>query len=393
MSSKTDSRTSSEKTQASAKAFSRRLVLKGAAAAGAIASVGPWFVRPSRAASDEINVYAWSDYIWPDMIESFEKASGIKINLAVYGSNDEVLNKVRATSGKGFDVVFPSVTYGPAWYQSGDLLQAIDESKINVDGIIPALYDKSIDLGGTYRGKRMLIPFDWGTEAIAFDSSARQYKYGELSFGTLWDDDNKGRVTVRQKSALVGAGLFLDATGQVPSNQMLDTYKDEESMRKVYDQILAFLIERKDWVRQFWNNTQETLNAFYQNNAVIGQTWDGPSLRMMAETEGKIQYLMPKEGGLTWLDTMGIPSGAENVEGAYAFINYMLDPKIGAMFANQSGYNSAAVGAEKGLKDEARKNFTLAYPDDAIDKLWWWPPEPAWWVSTRAEYSDKYTAA
>ena len=146
-------------------------------------------------------------------------------------------------------------------------------------------------------------------------------------------------------------------------------------------------------MRQFWNNTQETLNAFYQNNCVIGQCWDGPSLRMMKETDKKIRYLMPKEGGLAWLDTMGIPSGAENVEQAYAFMNHLLTPEMGAIFANNSGYNSAVVGADKLLDAANKENFALAYPDDAIDRLWWWPPEPAWWVSTRAQYVDKFNAA
>jgi spermidine/putrescine transport system substrate-binding protein len=384
---------SSVATQRAARAFTRRTLLKGAGATATMAIAVPLFAKRGLATSGEVNVYAWADYIWPEHIESFENKTGIKVNLSKYGSNDEVLTKLKASKGKGFDLVFPSVTYGPAWYQSGDLLQPIDESKVNIDMILPAMWTKSKKLGGVFQRKRYLVPYDWGTEAMIFDSSQRDYKYGELSFGDLWSDRNKGLVTVRQKSALVSIGLYLDSIGKVPSNNMLDTYKDEATMRGIYDQILAFAIEHKPWVRQFWNNTQETLNAFYQNNSVIGQCWDGPSLRMMKETDGKLRYLMPKEGGLAWLDTMAIPSGAENVEQAYAFMNHLLTPEMGAIFANNSGYNSAVVGADKLLDAANKENFALAYPDDAIDRLWWWPPEPAWWVSTRAQYVDKFNAA
>ncbi|MFQ5984315.1 MAG: extracellular solute-binding protein [Alphaproteobacteria bacterium] len=392
MTKKTKTQLSSAATQRAAKEFTRRTVLKTTAAVVGAAAIGPWPVKKALAA-DEVNVFAWSDYIWPNMMDAFTKKTGIKVNLAVFGSNDEVLSKLKATGGKGFDVVMPSVTYGPAWYQSGDLLLPIDESKINVDRVIPSMWEKSIELGGTHRGKRYLVPFDWGTEAITFDSSERDYKYGGLSFGHLWADENKGRVTVRPKSALVSIGLMLDYTGEVPSNRMLDTYIDETTTRGFYDKFLAFAIEHKPWIRQWWNNTPETVNAFYQNNCVIGQTWDGPALTMMKETDNRIRYLMPKEGGFAWLDTMGIASGAENVEQAYAWINHCLEAEIGGMFANQSGYNSAAVGAEDFTDPGFKERFKLAYPGDAIPNLWWWPPEPAWWVRTRAEYVDKLVAA
>ena len=392
MSKKTERQLSSAATQRAAFSFTRRTLLRTAAATAALAA-GPAFIKRGFASSGEVNVYAWSDYVWPEQIKSFEKATGIKVNLSKYGSNDEVLTKLKASKGKGFDIIFPSVDTGPTWYQSGDLLQPIDESKVNVDMILPTLWKKSKKLGGVFRRKRYLVPHDWGTEAMIYDSSQRDYKYGTLSYSDLWSEENKGLVTVRQKSSFMGIGLYLDRIGEVPSNRMLDTYKDEASMRAVWDKLLVFAIEHKKWVRQFWNNTQDTLNAFYQNNAVIGQCWDGPSLRMMKETDGKLRYLMPVEGGLGWLDTMAIPSGAANVENAYAFINHLLTPKMGGIFANNSGYNSAVVGANEYLESDSKKVFAEAYPEDAIDRLWWWAPQPAWWSAARAQYVDKLNAA
>jgi len=78
------------------------------------------------------------------MIDSFQKATGIKVSLSTYGSNDEVLNRLRAARGQGFDVVMPSITYTPAWVEQ-ELLQPLDESRINVVGVIPSMWD----IGGT----------------------------------------------------------------------------------------------------------------------------------------------------------------------------------------------------------------------------------------------------
>lgn len=373
--------------------LSRRSLLRGVAGTAALAATGPYYVRRALASSGEINVFAWADYVYPEMIEPFEKETGIKVNLSVYGSNDEVHSKLVATGGKGYDIVYPAVTTGPKWYQSGDLLQPIDESRLDIDNIIPSLYEKSIQLGGTYRGKRMLIPFNWGSEAIIYDSSERDYRYGELSYATLWEEENKGRVLVRPSSGLVGIGLFKDHDGSIPSNRLLDTYESEEKMRPLYQQYLDFAIAHKPWVQSFWTTAQDTIVAFTENNCVIGQCWDGPAIRLMKETDMRIRYLMPKEGGLAWLDTMGIPSGAENVEQAYAWINFMLRPDIGGIFANLSGYNSAMVGAENHLEETQKKVFQMAYPDDAVANLWWWPPEDAWRSAVEDEYAERFRTA
>lgn len=385
----TDSRCTAD-TASAAHTITRRTLLKSVAAALA---VGPWVLRRGLASSGELNLYAWSDYIDHDMIDAFTAKTGIKVNLSVYGSNDEVLNKLRASNGEGFDIVMPSVTYGPVWYQYKGLLQPINENKINVDGCIPTMWEKSKRLGAVHRGRRYLCPFNWGTEALAWNSDKRDLEYGQASYADLWREENRGKVAVRAHSALLGIGLWLDRIGKLPSDQMRRTYENEAEMRRIYGEITKFAIEHKPWIRQFWSNAQEITNAFTQNGCVIGQTWDGPALRLMTETQGRVRYMAPIEGALTWMDTMAIPGGAKNVEQAYAFINWYYTPQAGAMHANKSGYNSCAAGAEEHLSAAAKANFKAAYPGDAIERLWWYPPEPAWFVPARAEFRDKFLAA
>lgn len=95
------SKAGSRETQRLAKEFSRRLVLKGAAAAGIAAGVGPWIVKDAFSSSGELRLFSWGDYIYPEMIEDFEKKTGIKLILATYGTNDEVLNAMRALRRRG----------------------------------------------------------------------------------------------------------------------------------------------------------------------------------------------------------------------------------------------------------------------------------------------------
>lgn len=385
-------RKSSAATQRAARAFSRRLVLRGSAAAGVAAGIGPWLVTDAFSSSGELRLFSWGDYIYPEMIEDFEKKTGIKIKLSTYGTNDEVLNAMRASGGSGYDVINPSVTRTPQ-YAEFDLLQPIDESKVNVKGVIPSIWESSKQLGGVQNGQRYNLPFNWGTESLAFDTEAVPLKYGEASYGSLFDESVKGKVTCRAGTISTGVGLWLDATGKVPSNRMLDTYKDEASLRKVHEEIGKFLIEHKPWINQFWTNAQETEAAFKQNGSVIGQIWDGPGLRMKSESKGKYTYVAAKEGAITWLDGIAIPKQAENIEQAYAYINWYYEPEAAALHVKKSGYNSCTLGADKYAGDEYAKNFAEAYPGNAIDNLWWWPPEDTALANIRNEYRDKLLAA
>lgn len=366
----------------------RRKLLKMAAAL----STGPFVISRLHGSSGELNLYSWSDYIYPEMLADFTAKTGIQVNLSVYGSNDEVLNKLRAAEGAGFDLVMPSVTYGPGWNRY-KLLQPLDESRINVSGCDPLMWSKSRQLGAVYRRERYLCPFNWGTEALTFKRSVSPLSYGVASFGDLWHPDNLGKVTVRAHSALLAIGLYLDRIGDLPSDRMRLTYDNEKDMRRIYSACTAFAIKNKPSIRQFWSNAQQIQNAYLHNGCVIGQTWDGPAFRLAKETSGDIGYVAPVEGALTWMDSMGIPSGARNVDQAYAFINWYYQPASGAMHANNSGYNSCANGAEEGLTAAARTQFKDAYPGDALQRLWWYPPEPQWFIAMRNEFRDQFLAA
>jgi len=373
-----------------ARAFNRRTLLKSTAAAGALAATGPFVSRRAFGQDRQVDVYVWNDYVTEEMTQAFTDATGIRVNLSVYGTNNEVLNVLRASQGQGYDIVFPSVTTLVSWYDAGDLLQPLDESRINVDQILPAAWERSIELGATRRGDRYAVPFNWGTEGVAFDSSTRDYAPGGVSWSDVWSEENRDLVTVRPRSALTVMGIMVDGTGEL----MDAAHNDEEVARRVLDQALEFAIGHKEWIRQFWKDTPAIQNAFLQNGAQVGICWDGPSLNLWRETDGRIRYLSPNEGALTWLDTMAMPSGAQHVDEAYEFINFMMTPTMGAAHANHSGYNSAAVGASEYLEPDLREKFNYAYDNGAmIDRLYWWKPEPQWFQQLRAQYIERYEAA
>ncbi len=372
--------------------ISRRLVLKGTAAVSA-AVAAPAILKASDAlaSSGQVNVFAWGDYIQENMATRFEDTTGIKINLSTYGSNDEAEQKLKAAGGKGFDVIFPSITNGTNYYPEG-LLAPLDESRLNVDAIVPSMMRDSVKLGGTYRGKRMLLPFAWGTEGITYNSSVFPLADNDVSYGALWTPEAKGKATFRQKSGMIGTGLYLEAAGVLRSNRMLDVFKSEEDAHRIWGEIAKFIIGQKENVAAFWNNATEATNAFKQAGAAVGQTWDTTGL-LLSREDPVWKYRMPKEGGITWMDSIGIPGGAENIEQAYAFINAMLEPQMAGMYSANTGYNSAVVGAANYAGETYKKQFLKVYNDETLSNLWWYPADTPWFATLRQEYVERITNA
>ncbi len=377
--------------------LSRRGVLKGSAAAATIVAA-PAILKASDAlaSSGQVNVFAWGDYIQENQIDAFETKTGIKINLSTYGSNDEAENKLRAAGGKGFDVIFPSITNRPNYDDSnapgGSWLSPLDEARIELDKVIPSMLRDSIQLGAVRRGDRYLVPFNWGTEAITFDHSVWPMDDADVSYGALWTPEATRSAAFRQKSVIMGVGLYLDAIGEVPSDRMLDVYKTEEDARRVWSACTSFIIDRKDNIAAFWNNATEATAAFTDAGATIGQTWDTTGL-LLSRQRSDFRYRMPKEGGITWMDGVGIPSGAENIDQAYAFINALLEPQMGGMMSFNTGYNSAAIDAADYAGEEYKLQFNQVYTEETLANLWWWQADTPWFTPVTQEFVEQITNA
>ena len=101
----------------------------------------------------------------------------------------------------------------------------------------------------------------------------------------------------------------------------------------------------------------------------------------------------PKEGIITWLDPIGMPSGAETVEQGEAFINFMLTPGTGGMFATNTGYNSAVQGAANHASAEYARQFNEVYTADVLGNMWWWQADTPFFAPVRNEFVEIITNA
>ncbi len=371
---------------------SRRAILKGATALGAVGLLAPAFSRNARSSSGELLWFTWEDYAPQPLVDKFIADTGIDLKVTTFSSNEDQLNKLKAASGSGWDLATPSVAWVPAHVENGNL-QALDVAKIpNLANMFPSLLTQSESLGAIVEGNRYALPYDWGTEALAYNTELVQLEYGKASFGDLWAPEHAGKMLCRQRSIMLGTGLWMEGEGKLPAGTMRNAYADEAAFDLGYGTAADFVIANKTQIVNWWKGTADTQSGFEQDGAVIGMTWDGPIFQL--KNQGRpFNYLAPKEGALGWIDTIALTAGAENLDQAYEFINWSLIAENGGLASDNTTYNSVVQGFDAYVSESFKKNFADAYPGDAIDRLWMQGIEPTWFLEKRQGMVDKISAA
>lgn len=382
---------SARETLLAAKSHTRRTFLKGSAAAGAIGVVAPAYIQNALSSSGEINILMWSDYLPDTFIKSFTDASGIKVNYTGIGSNEEIINKMKATKGQGFDIVSPTNNRNLQW-EPLQLLQPIDMKKVPIDKVNPAMA-KIGEAGWNFGGKGVhWLPHIWGTEGIGWRTDLWTPKDGVPSYGDVWADENAGKTMGRPHSMMLGAGLYMETIGELDPGSVWKAYSSEDAMRPIWQKITDWCIARKKNIKILWNDADTQKNALLNEGVIVGQTWDGPPLAL--KTNGDpVTYQAPKEGSMAWVDGMSVPIGAKNMDQIYEFVKFAFQPEPAGKAIDKHGYNSPVLGADKFAGDVYKKNFAEAYPGDALAKLNPWPAEAPWYADVRTEYRNKFVNA
>lgn len=363
-------------------------------------AVGPWVISSrARAENSEVNVLMWADSLPAGFLQAFTAETGIKINHTAVNSNREILTKMKATGGRGFDVCGPSSIHSPQW-ASLDLLQPIDPGRLKNFGNLHAGMLQVGEQEWNFDEKGLhWLPHVWGTEGVAWRTDFwKPPREGEVpSYGDCWQPDVEGKVMLRPHSGMLGAGLYLETGGTLEPGAMRRAYTDEKTMRSTWQVVTDFCIKNKTQIKFFWNDPASQKSGLLGNEVHVGQVWDRPIIELM--NDGKaVQYRAPVEGALTWVDGLSISSKAPDLDAVYAFVDYCLRPEAagkaidggGDTSYGGHGYNSAVVGAEEHATTAYRGTFSAVYPAGAIDNLWFWAPEPQWYIDIRTEFRDKF---
>ena len=368
---------------------SRRSVLKGAAATGAAAALGPWDI-PNAFAAPVGKVFMWGEYLPDSVVADFKAKTGITVNHTKIGDNGEIISKMKAGGGAGYDLASPTNMRALQWADLG-VLAPFDMNRINTSAVNPgmlAVGERDWNFGG--KGSHW-VPQLWGTESISWRTDKWQPD-GLPSFGDIWEPNpgiDGAFMMGRTYSMMTGCGIWMHHQGKM---DFWSSYNDEDTMRKNWETITDYCISKKGNLVKFWSGADPQKQGFTSDGVVVGQTWDGPIAAMMKAGE-PVAYQTTDEGALAWIDGITMSAKAENIDEAYELINYSFTPEVGGQTVNEIGYNSAVNGASDHYSDETKALAKAIYPGDTSTKLNPWPPEPPWYADARAEYANKFETA
>lgn len=313
--------------------------------------------------SGEVIVYGfygpWLDKVGP----MFEEETGIKFtHLGTYSSNDEWWAKLNA--GEEFDFFIPTTD----WLQramAADLVAPLDMDTIpNYSNLMDdyknmEYYEKD---GETYA-----VPFTRVYYSLTYNTD--RIAEAPDSWAITWDEQYKGQITL-QDSAYARVAIAALLLG------------DDPNAPTMWEEIKAKLLEQKPLVKKYWTDYQNGMELYVNDQVTVGQLTAGRT-RMAQDLGAPVEWTVPKEGVMIFIDTFAVPKNAPNKENGYKFINFLMRPDIMAIEMEEMGYDTVNAAAHAELSEEQQARF--APPEGAklvlntnipaetrqrIDELW-----------------------
>jgi putrescine transport system substrate-binding protein len=308
-----------------------------------------------------VNVYNWSDYIDPGVIDAFTRATGITVRYDTFDTNDTLETKLLAGKS-GYDVVAPTAYFLERQIKAG-VFQKLDKSKLpNLANAWPEITRRlaQYDPGNLYG-----VNYMWGTTGIGYNvRKARELLGGDGRIDS-WDIVFKPENIARFQDCGIH---LLDSSDDILAAALHYLGLDPNSTREGDYQKAAELIGKiRPHVRKF--HSSEYLNSLASGEIcfVVGYSGDVKQAQKRAvEAKNGIElsYAIPKEGAQLWFDNIAIPRDARNVAEAHAFIDFLQRPEIAAKNSNFIAYANGNLASQKFI-DKAILDDRTIYPDEA----------------------------
>ena len=330
------------------------LAAAGAALIAAVATVAP--AQQERI----VNVYNWSDYIAPGIIEAFTKETGIRVRYDTFDSNDTLETKLLAGKS-GYDVVVPTAYFLERQIKAG-VFQKLDKTQLPHLGAVWPVIAKH--LAAYDPGNQYAVNYMWGTVGIGYNVKMARAILGGTGVIDSWNTIFAPGELAKFK----GCGVhMLDSSDDVLPAALHFLGRDPNSTDPGDLEKAAELVAKvRPAVRKF--HSSEFLNALATGEICLVLGWSGDvkqAQKRAAEAHNGIEiaYAVPVEGAEMFFDNLAIPKDARHGVEAHAFIDYLLRPEVAAKNTNFLSYANGNL-ASQALIDPAILADRTVYPDE-----------------------------
>ena len=317
-------------------------------------------------AAPTVHIYNWSDYIAPNTLSDFQKATGIKPVYDVFDSNETLEGKLLA-GRTGYDVVVPSNHFLGKQIKAG-AFQKLDRSKLsNYANLDPVLLKR---LEQNDPGNQYAVPYLWGTNGIGYNVDKIKEVLGVDkidSWSVLFEPENI------KKLHSCGVAFLDSADEMMPTVLNYMGLNANSTNPEDYKKAEAKLLAVRPYVTYFHSSKYISDLANGDICIAIGFSGDMFQARNRAAEAGKgvnVAYVIPKEGGALWFDMLAIPKDSANVKEAHAFINYLLKSEVIAQVSDSVGYANPNPGSDKLMEQSIRTDASVYPPQAVLDKTY-----------------------
>ncbi|MGF1461503.1 MAG: PotD/PotF family extracellular solute-binding protein [Leptolyngbyaceae cyanobacterium] len=303
----------------------------------------------SSSASGPLHVYTWADYTSDEIVSAFIEKTGIEVIVDIYDSNETMLAKMQAGGGDAYSILYPS-DYMVQEMIGLNMLTKMDKDRISgIENIFDKWQDPVYDSGNTHS-----VPFAWGTTGLLYNAQTTSPAPQDWDY--LWDNSSSlARRMTLLDDVRETMGMVLKSLGY--SYNSTDPDEIEEAYNK--------LVELKPALASFMSFGFE--DGLLSGDLAVVMAYSVDALSSIAEDDS-LDYIIPESGSSVWTDTMVIPTTAPNVDAAYEWINFNLNPEI-AQLNTETLFNATPNKvAYENLSDELKSDTKLFPPQDLLDK-------------------------
>lgn len=287
-----------------------------------------------------VHVCTWYDLLPDEVIEQFEKETGIKVICDLFDSND-VLETKLLTENPGYDIVTPSAMPYLSRGIELDLFEKLDKTQLsNLKNVDERIYTKMKHL------KDYGVLYGFGTFGLLYnkDFISKHFPEGVKSYSAIFDFKNIKKIA--------SFGIALGDEAQDVISSVL-TFLETDDIQKAY----KLLENIRPYIKYF--NIARHANDLVMREIVISLTPNHEAVRAVFKSK-QLEFFIPESEKSFWCDTLAIPKKAPNLRNAYKFMNFLLREDIAVKITNETFLpNSVSFKYHQKVNDQIKKNKQL----------------------------------
>jgi spermidine/putrescine transport system substrate-binding protein len=264
----------------------------------------------------------------------------------IFDSNEIMLTKMQAGGGGAYSILYPSDYVVSEMVDTG-LLAKLDRSRlVGLENLKEQWQNPAYDPGNAHS-----IPFNWGTTGLIYNRDVTPGRPEDWIF--LWDNKEalSRRITMLDDMRET-LGVALKTLG----------YSYNTTNPAHIEAAYAQLRELQPHIAAFKTTGFE--NEILAGDLSVAMTYSSDAIALTLENE-RLDYVIPASGTSLWTDTLAIPSSAPNLDAAYQWINFLLEPEVARAAVERLFFATANQAAFNLLPDALRNNPHL-YPPEAV---------------------------